>query len=255
MQLALDLAKEPTKSALKQRKRKASMTPEQLAARRAADRRLAKEYRERKRAEETPEQVEVRRRRERDRQKFYRDRAKAAMTEEQLVAYRARRAAYMREWNANATPDQKQRNKERKARKWRETRQEQLPKRKLTVEHRVASGRCRCCAERRVGGTTFCEKCWYKNVARRARLPVEAWGQLKAHAEAQGLRCAYSGVPITPGAGMSLDHVVPKTSPDYPGDADWSNLVWVHKRVNVAKNAMRMPEFVEMCRNVVAHLG
>jgi hypothetical protein len=246
MQLALDLTKEPKR----RRASRASLTPEQLAARREYDRQKAKVYRERKRADETPEQVELRRRKETARAKFYRDRAKAAMTEEQVAEHKAQRAAYMREWMRNATPEQKASVKATKARRWRETRQATLPKRAADKQYRASVGRCRTCSADRLPGVSHCERCWYKTIAARARLPADAWSRLKEHAETHGLRCAYSGVPLTPGAGMSLDHVIPKSSPNYPGDGDWTNFVWVHKRVNVAKNNMPMDEFLRMIENV-----
>lgn len=69
-----------------------------------------------------------------------------------------------------------------------------------------AAGKCSLCrtADRTVG--LYCEPCWFRNVARRARVTYEDVMRLW---ERQSGACALSGQRLVPGAGLSLDMVVP----------------------------------------------
>lgn len=66
---------------------------------------------------------------------------------------------------------------------------------------------------------------------------------------AQDFKCAISGRRLTPET-ASLDHIVPLSK---GGAHDMSNLWLVDHRINLAKGTMTFEEFVEMCREVVAH--
>jgi 5-methylcytosine-specific restriction endonuclease McrA len=68
--------------------------------------------------------------------------------------------------------------------------------------------------------------------------------------ESQSYRCAISGVDLTPET-ATLDHRTPLSR---GGQHDIGNSWIVHKNVNAAKGTMLMEEFVQMCRDVVAHV-
>jgi len=73
--------------------------------------------------------------------------------------------------------------------------------------------------------------------------------QLHAMIEAQGYRCALSGVELTPKT-TRLDH---KTAYSRGGEHSMDNLWFVHVDVNNAKGQMSVDEFLAMCRRVVAY--
>lgn len=64
--------------------------------------------------------------------------------------------------------------------------------------------------------------------------------------EAQGHKCALTGLPMTP-KNASLDHVTPLSR---GGEHDASNCQWIFDFVNTAKGSMTQEEFIEMCRAV-----
>lgn len=65
--------------------------------------------------------------------------------------------------------------------------------------------------------------------------------------EAQGFRCAISGVELTPEQAV-LDH---KQALARGGSDDIENLQWLDKDVNRAKGIMTNEEFIAMCRRIV----
>lgn len=67
--------------------------------------------------------------------------------------------------------------------------------------------------------------------------------------EAQHYRCAISGRKLTPQT-ASLDHIVPLC---HGGEHAVDNVWVVDHQVNTAKGTLRTDEFVDLCRDVVAH--
>lgn len=73
--------------------------------------------------------------------------------------------------------------------------------------------------------------------------------------ESQGRRCAISGVPIEFGVyskkatstTASLDRL------DNTNGYIVGNVQWVHKRINIMRNTLSVPEFVEWCGIVASH--
>lgn len=124
---------------------------------------------------------------------------------------------------------------------------------RLKHRHHVAAGTCPCCRSgaKKLEEVNLCEKCWYKQISRRATGSTDNWKYIKDLMEKQEHTCAYTGVLIRPGFNASLDHIVPKTHPDFPGEGDTGNLAWSHVMVNACKNAMTPEEFVDMCRKVL----
>lgn len=72
---------------------------------------------------------------------------------------------------------------------------------------------------------------------------------IRALAEAQGYRCAVSGAELTPDT-ATVDHIVPLSR---GGPHGLANLHVVHKQIQKAKGSMTLPDFVTLCRSVVAH--
>jgi 5-methylcytosine-specific restriction endonuclease McrA len=97
----------------------------------------------------------------------------------------------------------------------------------------------------------LCEKCWYKQLSRRATRTADNWEYIKGLIEKQNYKCAYTGVDIKPAVNASLDHIVPKTHPNFPGEDDVTNLVWCHVIVNACKNAMTPEELLDMASKIV----
>lgn len=72
--------------------------------------------------------------------------------------------------------------------------------------------------------------------------------------EKQGRRCALSGVPL--GFGPTRKNTDTTASIDRLDDAEGyvpGNIQWVHKRVNIMRNTLTVPDFVDWCRKVVQH--
>lgn len=65
----------------------------------------------------------------------------------------------------------------------------------------------------------------------------------------QGYRCRLTGRDLLPEE-AALDHVTPLNN---GGVNDMSNVQILHCDVNQAKGTMTQEEFIEMCREVVAH--
>ena len=65
----------------------------------------------------------------------------------------------------------------------------------------------------------------------------------------QQYRCAFTGRPLTPDT-ASLDHIVPVRC---GGEHLIENAQVLHKDVNRAKATMTNEEFIQLCRDVVAH--
>jgi len=116
--------------------------------------------------------------------------------------------------------------------------------------NRAARGVCRLCATPVHARSSMCEKHHWMVLCNNHGLPTSQWEMLRALAEAQDYKCAYSGVPLVLSKGLTIDHVIPKKSPFYPGDHDFTNMKIVHRRVNTAKNDMPLDEFLRMVENV-----
>lgn len=177
----------------------------------------------------------------------------AALTPELLEERRAKRAAYAREWWRKNKERLAPAQRDYAAAYYRERRAELIGKGKASAEKRKAEGVCYSCARPKLEHGLRCERCFYAGIAMGANLSRKLWTELKAIAERQSFRCAYSGVTLIPGDNMSLDHSIPKTAPNYPGDSVLENVVWCTRRVNVAKNNMDLDEFFAMCNAVVQH--
>ena len=71
----------------------------------------------------------------------------------------------------------------------------------------------------------------------------------------QNNRCAYTGEKIILGVNASIDHIIPKSSINYPGDDCLENLCWTTKKVNMIKNDMTKEELISFCEAVLTHMA
>lgn len=69
--------------------------------------------------------------------------------------------------------------------------------------------------------------------------------------EWQRYRCALTGRPLEPQT-ASLDHIVPVRC---GGQHRIENVQVLHKQVNRAKGTLTNEEFIQLCREVVEHVG
>ncbi len=67
----------------------------------------------------------------------------------------------------------------------------------------------------------------------------------------QDYRCALTGRQLSPEE-ASLDHIVPVRD---GGEHVIENTQILHRDINRAKSILSNEEFIEMCRDVVSHLG
>jgi len=75
----------------------------------------------------------------------------------------------------------------------------------------------------------------------------EVWDLLRR----QAFRCALSGRPLTPES-AALDHILPVSR---GGKHSIENAQVLHKEVNRAKGTLTNEEFIQLCREVVEHVG
>ena len=85
-----------------------------------------------------------------------------------------------------------------------------------------------------------CLMCWAKRVAKRKDVKPDAT-ELVALLKKQEYKCAYTGMPLTPGDGTSLEHKIPSAR---EGSIEISNLVWVDTGINMMKGPRTLKEFV-----------
>lgn len=88
----------------------------------------------------------------------------------------------------------------------------------------------------------------YRGTKLEGRLVPHAAAYLRI-VEAQSYRCAFTGAPLTP-ENAAIDHATPVSR---EGSDDPANLLAVTSKVNYAKGALTAEEFIDLCRQVVAH--
>jgi len=134
----------------------------------------------------------------------------------------------------------------------RELRNEKL----LTLRRkRIAKGLCPLCGEKSLPTIQLCSKHYFQDVSKSATGTVKNWEFLKQLLELQDFKCKYTGDTIVIPTTSSIDHIIPKSHKDYPGDKCLDNLCWTTKRVNTSKNNFSFIEFVEMCQKVIYTSG
>jgi hypothetical protein len=123
------------------------------------------------------------------------------------------------------------------------------------TQRRMAKGMCRSCSSPPLAHSKLCLRHWAEHKSTAHFGHVRMWEFLIELGDRQGWRCHYTGEPLTPGDGMSLDHLTPRASADYPGDNDLSNLAWTTRATNRAKADRTEAEFLALCQAVVRTRG
>lgn len=108
-------------------------------------------------------------------------------------------------------------------------------------------GNCGC---KRIGSHNRCERHWWVAAAVRLKLGSKRAAELKARIAGLNFECFYTGLGLSPAATLSFDHVVPRSSADFPGYADMSNIVPCHRNVNIMKNNLPANDFIQLCQLV-----
>jgi hypothetical protein len=118
-----------------------------------------------------------------------------------------------------------------------------------------AAGLCSQCRKAVVlNGLTRCERCWFMTAANRNLGDSGLWEELIKLFKAQCGKCAYTGRTLTIGANTSIEHIMPRTRSNKSA-LDINNVKFVDTQVNVAKRSSTLPEFLQMCREVLVYFG
>jgi len=127
---------------------------------------------------------------------------------------------------------------------------------KEQVEHKkrvVSDGLCRNChTQPQFEGLSKCFRCQMKERAVAAGLPRSCGAQLIDIWNAQGGRCALSGLELSLGrGGAEIDHIYPRALyPQLAGDI--RNVRFVHPALNRAKGSLDDHELISICMAVAA---
>jgi len=114
---------------------------------------------------------------------------------------------------------------------------------------RRQKGKCKNCNQPAIGQTFCCERCNYKNIARKRTGDVNRWEELKILMQSQNHQCPYLGLSIDVGNGTAhLDHIVPVSK---GGSNKSSNLQFVSKWANLMKGTASDAEFREQLKTAL----
>ena len=120
-------------------------------------------------------------------------------------------------------------------------------RRRLYVEDHKARGLCTSCATKVEVGI-YCRVHWLTRIAKAATGRFADGPLLEKLWQQQAGRCAYTGLPLTPGYDASIDHMVP---PSRGGARSIENLCWAHTVINRMKSDMTHAEFTAVCELVL----
>jgi hypothetical protein len=121
----------------------------------------------------------------------------------------------------------------------------------LTRKERIGARLCINCCTPVVGNIQTCKICTLKAHMRKATGSSVGWENLLKIFEKQDGRCCYTGVVLELGVNASVDHAIPRTHKDFPGDADFTNLVWTTREVNRFKSTLTSAELKEYCAGII----
>ena len=127
-----------------------------------------------------------------------------------------------------------------------------MTKNKENYERRKLNGICIVCSNDAVPRLTMCKIHLVMQVGSRGcGNGTKAFAEMLLEIfEKQERQCPYTGEHLSIGDNASLDHVKPKSR--FPELIDEpSNLQWVTKRANTAKQDMTHEEFISFCKTVV----
>ena len=93
--------------------------------------------------------------------------------------------------------------------------------------------------------------CYCRRVSYAHFATTTKWGELLAMWEAQGGKCALSGMTMTLGNDAELDHIIPLIR---GGDNTLENTQWVLKSVNRMKGGLLESEMLALVESLYHHL-
>ena len=97
-------------------------------------------------------------------------------------------------------------------------------------------------------GRRLCEVHFFFQYCRSNKIPKEFIPQLYQSFKSSPQRCALSGVPLTIGDSLSIDHIIPVSK---DGTHTPDNLRFLDHRINIMLNNMTDDEFLQRCKAVV----
>jgi len=116
---------------------------------------------------------------------------------------------------------------------------------------RAADGYCyKCTINPAAPYLVNCVECWFKQKAGANTKSVRNAQALKDLWEKQDGKCAISGLPLTIGLNVSLDHIVPKSK---GGSNKVDNFQWVLTSVNSFKLTNSLEEMFTICKAIISH--
>jgi hypothetical protein len=114
----------------------------------------------------------------------------------------------------------------------------------------IAAGLCRDCHGKAPATCgQVCYRHWLVNNARNTLGSADLVAVLDEAWRRSGGVCALTGLPIAPGKGASIDHIVHQSS---GGDHSLENLRFVRADVNIARGTKTDEEFFAMCEAVLS---
>lgn len=120
-------------------------------------------------------------------------------------------------------------------------------KQRAKEKERRESDCCLVCGKEPIGSSRFCEQHFYKNNAFRHLGSKKLSKVLEDKFNAQGGKCAYTGLPLMLGENASVDHI--KSIALFPESKhDPNNVQWVDITVNMMKREMREGSFLQLIR-------
>lgn len=114
---------------------------------------------------------------------------------------------------------------------------------------RKESGTCCKCGVRPQAAGLVCLRCWWRQVSSARTGSADNAAVLQRLWVQQGGRCALTGLPMTPGEGASVDHIVPVSKGG--ALADPHNLRWTLAYANAAKADLDDRSLLRLCRLIL----
>lgn len=128
--------------------------------------------------------------------------------------------------------------------------------RKLRELRRKKDGVCyKCGAPVSYKSHNLCTVCLFKKYSDHATGVTKHWKFLQDLLSVQDYKCPYTGETIVFGLNASIDHIIPRTHKNYPGDNDLNNLCWTTQKTNLIKNNMDKSELILFCEAVIKHIN
>jgi len=112
------------------------------------------------------------------------------------------------------------------------------------------TGRCRDCGSELKNDSTNrrCPDCITHQLIRNAGLSSNFAPIMIKKLERQNFKCYYTGVRLYAGVNLSIDHIIPKASHNFPGIQCLDNVVWCDVIINKRKSTKTIEEFRHYCK-------